>query len=106
MKESKNILFLIFAMTILTYADSFGQSTDNTHEGANYEFATTQWIGFTLVTSFSSGKVDETKYDKGGFNAIFRTASLKRLEELSKDGWEVLSVIGTGGTSFLLRRKK
>ena len=80
MKKSKNILFLIFAMTILSNVDSFSQSTENL-TNIHYEFRIIEARGHSGIAVFdNSGQIEEMEINKG---ERIEGTLIKKLETLS-----------------------
>ena len=104
MKKSKNILFLIFAITILSHVDSFSQSTENV-TNINYEFRIIEARGSSINVFDNSGQIETLAINKG--ERVEGTLIIK-LENLSSQGWEIISVQeGTYSTQrYLLQRQK
>jgi len=104
MKKSKNILFLIFAMTILSHVDSFSQSTENV-TNTNYEFRIVHVGGLRINVFDNSGQIETVEINKGEKP---EGPIIKKLETLSSQGWEIISVQeGTYGSQrYLLQRQK
>ena len=103
MKESKNILFLIFAMTILSPVDSFSQSTESM-TNINYEFIIIESRGHSSITVFdNSGQIETLAINKG---ERIEGTLIKKLESLSAQGWELISVQEGTIHRYLLQRQK
>lgn len=70
-----------------------------------YEYATVSY-NFKIYISYSDGKYLEESVDKAVLSTSSTVPVLKRVEEMNKEGWEVISSEHNGNTWHILLKRK